>query len=376
MPGPINSDYLTYAPYPQGSVVVTEVIKRRSRGPKPYVPRPYYYSARKVVKAEDTRYPGLFGADIEGANLLTLTDFQSDFSVMYNSCYEKFKNKLGQSAGLGINAVQGRQAMEMITRRSLQMVGFVQNLRKFNFGKAAESLGMTVVKSPVRKSRFESKDLRKKREVDSRKLRRKAKAFADNFLEFHFGWEPIVKDIYSAIDVLQRRFPSEVIRVASSRAWNHTYFSSTSPVTGLATTTYDYKYRMQMCAYVSVSNPNLRFADLLGLINPATVAFDAVPFSFVLGWFVNVEQVLSSFTDFAGLSILNPCITKSLSGTTTQIKAPGSSFTWTRNIVGRKFELQRELGLGSGPTLRVKQPWSVSPTRGLTAISLLLQKMR
>jgi len=64
------------------------------------------------------------------------------------------------------------------------------------------------------------------------------------------------------------------------------------------------------CADAYVDNPNLWLANRLGLINPATVIWDLIPWSFVVNMFVNVNQMVSSVTDEVGLNISNRSVTQ------------------------------------------------------------------
>jgi hypothetical protein len=43
----------------------------------------------------------------------------------------------------------------------------------------------------------------------------------------------------------------------------------------------------------------------LGLANPAAVAWELVPFSFVVDWFTDAGTFINSFTDFLGCSVTN-----------------------------------------------------------------------
>lgn len=55
-------------------------------------------------------------------------------------------------------------------------------------------------------------------------------------------------------------------------------------------------------ATFTLENKNLFLANRLGLVNPAAVAWELVPFSFVVDWFTNFGGYLDGFTDLVGLS--------------------------------------------------------------------------
>lgn len=55
--------------------------------------------------------------------------------------------------------------------------------------------------------------------------------------------------------------------------------------------------------WVSVDNPNFAALSSLGLTNPALVAWELVPFSFVFDWFVSVGDWLQGLTALHGLTV-------------------------------------------------------------------------
>jgi hypothetical protein len=89
--------------------------------------------------------------------------------------------------------------------------------------------------------------------------------------------------------------------------------NETTKTPGMPTTTRTFtgRGRVTYSAGVDIANPNLWLANRMGVINPAVVAWDLVPWSFVVNMFVNVNAVLGSFTDLVGLNLTNVSVTKS-----------------------------------------------------------------
>jgi hypothetical protein len=129
-----------------------------------------------------------------------------------------------------------------------------------------------------------------------------------------------------------------------------------------------------------ITNPNLFLANQLGLIDIA-LPWKLLPFSFVVDWFINVEQVLSSVTDWYGVSLIHPHRSVFLTGrrnfhsyswSTAYLPGGGSTIVWGRSIVDQNStEWARELGF-SQPTLKVRPFKGFSVQRGVQAISLVL----
>lgn len=264
-----------------------------------------------------------------------------------NSAYERLRKSLGESASLAVTLAEHRQAVSMIAKRATQLFSFVSALKKLKFTRAASILGLTKVPPKVGRS----------------------KSLANNYLEFHFGWAPLVKDIGNAVEVLQSALPPFSVQGrGSSEAASFTQFNE-PPWQG---SYYWYRDRaltkVKMHGWVRINNPNLHLANQLGFTNPALVAWELIPFSFVVGWFVNVENFLSQFTDFVGLDIIQPSTTYL---TTSSRDSQYPNYGWVYRA--ERFSFQRFMGFDK-PGLLIPPFEGFSVRRGLAAISLLVQK--
>lgn len=263
----------------------------------------------------------------------------------YNKAYAKLVESLrGEKAGLGLTLVQHQQAWDMITERFHKLIRFTRELKRFKFNKAARILGVAKPK----------------------KLRRGSKYFSQNYLEFHFGWSPLIGDIYSAIGVLASNPPTRPLKARAS-VTERTFQSNPNGAFRHCT----YVQKCQIGADYKITNLNLFLSESMGLVNPALVAWDAVPWSFVLDWFVNVSQILSSYTDFLGVELINPyrtfksefTVKELIDFTLGKVRSYGEA---------RGSNLERIVGPLPRPVLRLRPPWRVSYRRGLAAISLLI----
>lgn len=303
--------------------------------------------------------------------------FTSDpaYSRTYNRAYDSFRGGLGDYSQIGADLGERAKSIDMIRGRLVQLTRFVRALRRFRFGDAASVLGLTC--GPQRNvGRFRSKLHVGSHELN---LRRSAKSLGNNFLEFHFGWEPLVKEIGSLLDfAIEKPFPSVYLKGRASERG-----PSTFTIPSLNDGTFGDSYRWEWCKVqilgtAVITNPNLYTLSRLGLINPASVAWELVPFSFVVDWFTNVGQVLNSYTDFAGVTLKNVSTTHFTCVSVRRYYRgywyspyPGTAAIWEY----RQISLKRTLGT-SGPTLSVRALKLPSVTRALTACSLLTQGLR
>jgi hypothetical protein len=336
-------------------------------------------------------------------------------ALAYNKAYAKFKDAIGDAASLAVNIAERKQAMDSMTKRVMQMVRFSRAVKSFRFGEAARALELVVVSetsTSVRVKRsnhsknsswdrmvaterlkgFNAKTLldaptsgqmhkrtppRYRKEDDSWELffKRNASHYGSNYLEYHFGWEPLMKDIQASFnlftDPMRDRLGMKTLGKGTSR-------SVTTPVAHdpySVWTEYDWTTSCTIRARVKISDLNLYRLEQLGLLNPAVLLWELVPFSFIADWFSNVGSFLASFTDFIGLELKFPQVVTFSKIKETQYyrkQQLSPPYAWY-NVGIRYYEavsVKRVIGI-SGPTLAFKALKWPSVTRGLTAVSLL-----
>lgn len=210
----------------------------------------------------------------------------------YSRCYDKLASKCkgGSGASLGVALAESKQSLRMIAGRATSLYHVVNGLRTGNLNRVYKALTLRGDESK-----------RAKAILTNRK--RSGQDVSATLLELNFGWIPMINDIYSAIETLQSDLPhGRIEKVVSmgdrslrpSRNGSDFYWSLDE---------YDSKVLVSLRAKTSVANPNLALANKLGLVNPAQIAFDAFPLSFMLNWFVPISGFLGSYSAFWGFKI-------------------------------------------------------------------------
>lgn len=133
--------------------------------------------------------------------------------------------------------------------------------------------------------------------------------------------------------------------------------------------------KVQHIADVRVTNPNLLLASRLGLTNPASIAWELVPFSFVVDWFGTVGEFLASWTDFDGLEFIQPMTTIMWKSSVDDYQKYLMPWDPPVSKTIERFELKRTTGI-AGPSILVRSYKPLSASRGLTAASLLVQTLK
>lgn len=200
------------------------------------------------------------------------------------------------------------------------------------------------------------------------------KSFGDAWLSWHFGWSPMADDIGAAMDHVNdpagftRRIRG---RASSSSEWE---IVSRGPSVYYVDRT-KFKYHVLAQADVTLQSPILASLSGLGFVNPLTVAWEAVPYSFVVDWFTNVGQFLGQSTMMLGFSISNQMRTEYIVGDRENISIdvtehPDPLFDYRGASHSATVNRVRALP----PVPLVFKPFKgFSTSRGATAAALLAQ---
>lgn len=179
------------------------------------------------------------------------------------------------------------------------------------------------------------------------------KAVADAYLEFNFGWRPLAFDISDGIAGLSKeRMPS--VTISSKATKHHTVATSLVNRSGSFPS---YKVHTKIDSYYSVrlkgvvhtyrngKPPSLLQEFQLLPEDFAPTAWDLIPYSFVVDYFVNIGDIIraysfpSSSIAWVNQSTHNDCmVTKSYSPTESSVLPPAtwtssSEFSSTGNLV-------------------------------------------
>jgi HPt (histidine-containing phosphotransfer) domain-containing protein len=294
--------------------------------------------------------------------------FNNDLDRCVNKAYAKFVDRMKDSAQNANNALEAGQSIRQIAQHVATIAKSVEAVKHGDIAGAARALGVSISGSKADK------------------IKKRAKQASDRWLELHFGWEPLVQDIGTNIDILQGTGKSSpkiskvVTRSSANFRGSHSVPFPTSPGGGYVDygqDSYECWMGVRMYGQASVENPNVAIANQMGFVNPLSVAWEAVPFSFVVDWFSNVGQCISAMSDMWGFSLTH--------ARTSTFSAISQSRLWTRSsntgrLVKNEFHMvtRTKVGRATGilaPTIHVTPFKGFGLARGATAISLLVQQL-
>jgi len=116
-----------------------------------------------------------------------------------------------------------------------------------------------------------------------------ARAVAQTVLEIQYGWRPLIDDVYDGAVWLAAKLQKPMVHRLSTR------LQRTATVDLRPDVLYSYKnqqvsVRKQIVAYFSEGKADTS----LNLMNPAEVAWELLPWSFVVDWFIPIGEYLQA----------------------------------------------------------------------------------
>jgi hypothetical protein len=332
------------------------------------IDRPLQYSTtRWKLTNLQTSIGGVNIGDADSLSHPPLSIYGNALTSVANRAYEKLRGEVA-NAQIGVNVVEYKQARNMFASRGKDLLGLLFLLARGKFATAGRALGCTFYNGkPPRRNRsgWALPDQARKTNISLSNL----------WLEWHFGLSPMISDVQAAGKVLTDPIPNVWIKGRAQEFVKHKKRSDDLANPGTYTEEiWETRVRFMQMTGIAITNPNLALANQLGLLNPAALLWEIVPFSFVLDWFVNVGDWLQGFTDFAGMTLRDPLRAQHVWSWHTYVRVakPVGGTHWNGLRKGSIVNLDRVLGL-SGPTLRVRPLKLPSLSRVATTWSLISQ---
>lgn len=210
----------------------------------------------------------------------------ADWNDLRNNLLGKVKES---SWNAPVAMVEARKTIDMITVNVSRISSTYRALRQGKLGLAMDTLGINQPPSARRLTRF-----------DTAYGTNPKGAAASAWLELQYGWKPLLFDVKNAAETLanrlhdphSRRTTATVRKSISSVHKGDGVLIENSPRLLV-------NRRVDSQSKISVSvtyelDYSASAATALGITNPALVAWELVPYSFVVDWFIPVGDFLNS----------------------------------------------------------------------------------
>jgi hypothetical protein len=196
-------------------------------------------------------------------------------SVLENECKVKALMKVSDSkVNLAVALAESRKTSDLIIGKASQLLTAYRSFRRGDLRKVARTLNL----SP--------------------------KTVHKTWLEYKYGWTPLLMDVKGsaelfAQDALGGRPPR--FTVSHTVKAGNTVKARADPGPYFLTLEGEKVVRVKINC--EVVNPQFNRLQQLGLTNPALVAWELVPFSFVFDWFCSVGDWLQGLTAMDGVTL-------------------------------------------------------------------------
>jgi len=262
------------------------------------------------------------------------------------------------------------QTVDLFLTTVRRVADSVTELRRGNFIGAGRALGVSV-------------SARQHRKYKVRHAKGPDRAVSSGWLELQYGWKPLLDDIYGSAELIAqhnlREIRSRTVCKVSIEDRGQVITSNDA----LAKRQYDwsYKYTIKKVIYYSTPGESVKTLAQVGITNPALIAWELTPWSFVVDWFIPIGNWISSWDATIGLVFEKGCQTTfhrynqkntGRGGTQVTTFPPGFITRSEDRDSSREYIECRRTTISSFPRIalpRFKNPFS--PTHVANALALL-----
>lgn len=240
-----------------------------------------YFNASGVLVREESGEATITAPHF-GPNISSSLSLSIPYELIAQ-CQTEVLNKLkDQKIDIGTALAESRKTISHLADTSVQLYRFISNARKGRWSEAAKALGL------------------------SRSSIKSGKAVGNRWLEYQYAWRPLMADIHGAMEEIKAGFQSEaqlfsVTRnIVRNNSSDFPELSSTQSYGALTSS----RESMMAKIYYRVNDSEIRKCTGLGLLNPLQVAWETVPFSFMLDWLLPVGDFLEALDATRGLDFI------------------------------------------------------------------------
>ncbi|DAD52571.1 TPA_asm: maturation protein [ssRNA phage SRR6960509_7] len=273
----------------------------------------------------------------------------NDLLTLQSRLSEKVK---GHNFNLAVSAAQGKQTVDMVRNAVFSIGGAITDLKKGKFASAARRFGVA-----QRPSKLSEKDI------------------SGRWLELQYGWLPLISDVYEAAKAFESLTSDARVNTVTEsiqKQWRGN--ASCEPVNYSC-----YGNVQENARYIYEMTETLSVPRSLGLTDPLSVAWELIPYSFVVDWFVPIGDYLANLNVIPKLQGRFLLVhTRRFSGSSIEINAKPYKYTVRPTSSCKYIYMKRTVSA----SLTVPKPVfnsipdAMSPSRIYNAIALVTQRLR
>jgi hypothetical protein len=310
---------------------------------------PLQGSVNKTINISGNRYftSHMYGRFDAGTSVVNSLPFPSAVpDSMSNRALIKALLKLqNQKINLGIALGESQRTADLLGSTATRLANAAIAFKRGRWAKAADTLGLSFRKAPR------------------------------SWLEYQYGWKPLVSDIYGAMNSLAVKNQNPLSRIVTCKGVVADRSGSYEDLILHEDLPYARKGDALRGAFVRLDfepvDDLLAAFSQLGTTNPFVVAWELTPWSFVVDWMLPIGEYFNVLHATLGYKFKSGSLTHrrearaTLKGTTWRGEwfAPNSEFTVSSSVGARGHYLFIERYVYPSlpvPTLRMKNPLSLT----------------
>lgn len=176
-----------------------------------------------------------------------------------------------------------------------------------------------------------------------------SKTAAENWLQLQYAWKPLLHDVDGLMrlfaQTIVQRPPLRTVRAVSNPDESNYLINQGPFLTGAPPVKMEIKEKQTVKVVIryTVRSELTTYVQQLGFTNPVNLAWEVLPYSFVVDWFIPIGPYLSSVSAWQGLTFKDGSVTRFArqevnaafdqsvtSGANTQRKAGSFQRTWIK----------------------------------------------
>jgi len=194
---------------------------------------------------------------------------------------------------------------------------------------------------------------------------------AKRWLQYQYGVKPLVSDVYGSCEALRQalvvgKYRYVTVRQRSRAAGSDYWPSGSAPADRHGQSSFSIEFQHTLRARYMIRDAGLKQLSQIGITNPAQLAWELIPYSFVIDWLIPVGDWLASLDALVGTSNFSYYDIKRISG-----KESGSTYGGSWESFYDSYARNGPLTTLSMPRLAYKP--STSLTKILNGLALLRQ---
>jgi len=214
---------------------------------------------------------GPFNYDPRDAEILSNTE---------NGSIVKALNARSANAGIGVDLIEAAETFEMFAVTVKRAIDFLKAVKRLDPVAAAKALGYSKRGHHGKVHHLRPDHL---------------------YLEYVYGWKPLVADLMDTQTIVKDLINR--VRTFRGTGTYHQEYDGKFPY-GLNNWQYSCRCSARSVFIAELAHPWRHVINQLGLVNGLDIAWEIVPFSFVVDWFLPVGQILNACTSGFGLTDL------------------------------------------------------------------------